>query len=70
MYWIREYILYLVKAGHIAVLVKVHDGQKLPDGRDQINYARGIVKQRFTEASVLFGLDQLIKGVLRVSHLT
>ena len=65
LYWAREYLLYLVKAGHIAVLVKLMDGERLPQGKGQIDYAQGIVRQRFLEASSLFLLDQLVKGVLR-----
>jgi hypothetical protein len=65
LYWAREYLLYLVKAGHIAVLVKLYDGEDLPEGKGQIDYAQGVVRQRFKEASVLFALDQIIKGVLK-----
>lgn len=43
VYWLREYTLYLVKAGHIAVLVKHMDGEPLPNGRGQIDYAKGVV---------------------------
>lgn len=64
LYWIREYILYIVKAGHIAVLVELLDGNELPGGRSQISHAQAVVKERFAEASVLFAIDQLIKGVL------
>lgn len=64
MYWAREYILYIVKAGHIAVLVELIDGKPMPDGKSQITYATSVVKQRFAEASVLFAIDQLIKGVI------
>jgi len=65
MYLLREYILYVVKAGHIAVLIKLLDGEQMPEGRSQIAYARKEVSQRFAQTSVLFGVDQLIKGVLR-----
>ena len=65
IYFLREYILYIVKAGHIAVLVELMDGRPIPDGRGQIDYATSVVKTRFAEASVLFGVDQLVKGVLR-----
>ncbi|WP_417249460.1 hypothetical protein [Celeribacter sp.] len=65
MYLAREYILYIVKAGHIAVLIKLLDGEKMPQGRSQIAYARTEVTERFAQASVLFGIDQLVKGVLR-----
>ncbi len=33
LYWLREYILYVVKAGHIAVMVRLIDGQPVPDGK-------------------------------------
>lgn len=64
LYFLREYILYVVKAGHIAVLVQLIDGQPMPEGRSQIAHARTIVHERFTQTNVLFGLDQLIKGVI------
>ena len=64
LYWIREYILYLVKAGHIAVMVHLIDGRDVPGGQSQIAYAQGVVTERFAEANVLFVLDQLIKGAI------
>ena len=64
LYWAREYLLYLVKAGHIAVLVKLMDGEQLPAGKGQIAYAQGVVRERFAEASSLFILDQIVKGVI------
>jgi hypothetical protein len=64
LYFLREYILYTVKAGHIAVMVELIDGRALPDGMGQIAYAKSVVTQRFGQTSVLFGIDQLIKGVI------
>lgn len=64
MYWAREYILYIVKAGHIAVLVELLDGKPMPEGKSQITYATSVVQKRFAQASVLFAIDQLIKGVV------
>jgi hypothetical protein len=65
LYWMREYILYVVKAGHIAVMVHLIDGREVPGGQGQISYARQVVTERFAEANVLFVLDQLVKGVIR-----
>lgn len=64
LYFLREYVLYIVKAGHIAVLVELMEGKSIPGGRAQIEHASGVVRERFAEASVLFGVDQLVKGVL------
>lgn len=64
VYWAREWLLYMVKAAHIAVIVKLIDGEALPDGKGQVAYGREIVTARFGEANVLFALDQLVKGVI------
>jgi hypothetical protein len=65
LYWLREYILYIVKAGHIAVMVHLLEGDPMPGGESQIAYARREVTERFAESSALFALDQIIKGVVR-----
>jgi hypothetical protein len=66
IFFLRDYLLYLVKAGHIAVMVELMDGRRIPGGKGQIAYARAIVAERFGQASALFALDQLVKGVVRV----
>lgn len=66
LYWAREYILYIVKAGHIAVMTKLYDQESFPEGKGQIAYAKDIVTDRFAESNILFGVDQLVKGVLKV----
>ncbi|MGY0634984.1 hypothetical protein [Luteimonas sp. A478] len=66
LFWAREYLLYMVKAGHVAVLAQLLDGKEIPGGRGQIDYARTVVKERFVESSVLFAVDRLIVGILRV----
>lgn len=65
LFFLREYILYVVKAGHVAVLVEVMDGRELPSDQGQIAYGSRIVRERSVQARVLFGLDQRIKGVIR-----
>jgi hypothetical protein len=65
LYFAREYILYIVKAGHIAVLVELIDGRPIPQGQNQITHATAVVTERFVQTNVLFAIDQLVKGVLR-----
>ncbi|MFA7670360.1 MAG: hypothetical protein WCX93_13535 [Burkholderiaceae bacterium] len=65
LYLLREYLLYMLKAGHIAVLVMLMDGQELPKGKSQISHATEVVKSRFSNANALFALDLIIKGVVR-----
>jgi hypothetical protein len=70
LYFAREYLLYIVKAGHIAVLVHLLDDRPIPEGKGQIAYGAQIVKARFVEASVLFGVDRMIQGILRAFNRT
>ncbi len=65
LYLAREYLLYLVKAAHIAVLVELYDGREVPAGQSQLGFGANFVKTYFATSSVLFGVDQLIKAVLR-----
>ena len=53
IFFLRDYILYLVKAGHIAVLVELLDGKDIPGGIGQITYAKAIVTDRFGQASAI-----------------
>ena len=66
LYLLREWLLYMVKAAHIAVMVEALDGRELPNGQGQVAYGASVVKARFAEANILFVLDQLVKGVLAV----
>lgn len=64
VFFLRDYLLYIVKAGHIAVMVEAMEGREIPAGRAQIEHAKAVVKERFGEASALFALDKLIRGVV------
>jgi hypothetical protein len=64
IFFFRDYLLYLVKAGHIAVMVELLQGGQVPGGRGQIEYAWDVVRTRFGEASALFALDRLVHGVV------
>lgn len=65
LYLAREYLLYLVKAAHIAVLVELYDGRAIPAGQGQIRFGADCIKAHFATTSVLFGVDLLVKAVLR-----
>ena len=64
IFFLRDYLLYMVKAGQIAVMVEYLDGRPLPYGHGQIAYARTVVTERFGQASALFALDRLVRGVI------
>ncbi|MFP9193479.1 hypothetical protein [Natronosalvus vescus] len=58
-----KYVLYLVKAGHIAVIAHIVQTGEVPS--NQISYGTGKVKEHFTEASALFAVDQVVKAVIK-----
>lgn len=66
IFFFRDYILYVVKAGHIAVMVELLDDKPIPEGKGQIAHAAEVVQARFGQASALFALDVLIRGVINV----
>ncbi len=61
----REYINYLVKAAHVAIIAELAINGSVPDGFNM--YAWGVerVKKQFLAANVLFGLDRLVAGSVR-----
>ncbi|RQG86148.1 hypothetical protein EA462_16890 [Natrarchaeobius halalkaliphilus] len=58
-----RYILYMVKAGHIAVIAHIVETGEVPP--NQFQYGKERVTEHFTEASALFAVDALIKGVIK-----
>lgn len=59
-----EYFLYLLKAGHIALITEIISEGTLPEGINQTEWAKSRVQQYFKEISVLSLIDQLVKGVI------
>ena len=67
---LREYVLYLLKAGHIALITEIATEGKLPEGISQTAWAKERVMHYFKEASVLALIDQLVKGIIRAANRT
>ena len=61
----RRYVLYLLQGAHIAVVTQMVLGRELPDGQGQVEYGRGMVKERFRDVSILFALDRMIDRTVR-----
>lgn len=62
---IRSYLLYLVKAGHIAVITRLLTAGELPAGTGQISFGKDLVASQFVKVSILFGIDRLVNLILR-----
>ncbi len=61
---LREYVLYLLQAGHIALITEIASKGSLPSGISQTAWAKERVMHYYKEVSVLALVDQLVKGVL------
>jgi pSer/pThr/pTyr-binding forkhead associated (FHA) protein len=60
-----RYFLYLIKAAHIAVLTELITTGRIGNGSESMfEYGKRIVKDRFGEVNVMFGLDLLIDGIV------
>jgi hypothetical protein len=67
---VREYVLYLLKAGHVALIAEIVTTGKLPENTSQTEWAKERVMHYFKEVSVLALVDQLVKGIIRAINRT
>lgn len=65
LWWVRQYLVYMIKAGHVAAMDALLRGGAIPGGQAQIAYAVAMVRARFLEVNVLFAIDLLIRGAVR-----
>lgn len=63
---LKQYGLYLINAGHIAVITELIQGGSLPTGTGQLQFGKQTVTAMFKEVSTLFVVDRLVDGALRV----
>ncbi|NBD32186.1 MAG: hypothetical protein GVY17_04240 [Cyanobacteria bacterium] len=62
--WAKRYFFYLLQAAHIAVMTEyIVSGQAPPEG--QLQYGRRQVQERFKDTTVMFGVDQLVDGIVK-----
>lgn len=67
--WVAgRYVLYLVRAAHVAVIAGVVGGEDVPRGCGQIGWGWRRVRMRLGTVTGLFAIDAVIRGVLRGAH--
>jgi hypothetical protein len=60
-----RYFLYLLKAGHIAVLTELITKGSIGDGREPMfEYGKRVVTERFGQMNAMFALDLLVSGII------
>ena len=60
---VMHYGGYLVKAGHVAVIAEVMKTGQVP--KNQVEYGKTLVQERFVTANVYFAIDQLVNGAIK-----
>ncbi len=60
---IMHYMGYLVKAGHVAVIAEACKNGEIP--KNQVEYGKKCVQERFATANVYFAVDKLVSGSVK-----
>ncbi|HHW22486.1 MAG TPA: hypothetical protein GXX26_06335 [Clostridiaceae bacterium] len=63
--FVRDYINYMIKAAHVAVIADMAIKGGVPDGFNMYNYGVAKVKKFFVASNVLFAVDRLVAGSVR-----
>lgn len=63
--FMERYVLYMIKLGHIAVVVELLRTGKLPEGKGLIGYGKAKVIESFGSAHVEFVVDKMIYATVR-----
>ena len=63
--FIRDYINYMIKAAHVAVIADMAIKGGVPEGFNMYNYGVSKVKKFFVASNVLFAVDRLISGSVK-----
>jgi hypothetical protein len=64
LHWLREYLLFLVKAGHLGAIVRMLDRRPGADGIGQLGPAIDAVQRGFRGIDELLAIDRLVGGAL------
>lgn len=62
--WVTRYYFYLLKAAHAAVMTEFIVHGRGPE-ESQIAYGKQQVTDRFKDTSIMFGIDQLLDGIVK-----
>lgn len=63
--FVERYVLYIVKIGHVSVIVELLRTGKIPEGKGQVAYGKEQVTKNFGTANVAFVLDNMVHAAVR-----
>jgi len=72
IWWtVVRYGLYMLKAGHVAVLTELITRGEIGDGAEgMFAYGKRVVTERFGQVNAMFALDLLVHGIVRAFNRT
>ena len=68
--FLKNYLLDILKAGHIAVLTRLITEGRMPEGVNQVEYGKNIVKAKFLQTNILFVVNAMVNGVIQAFNRT
>lgn len=63
--FVERYFLYMVKLGHVSVIVQLLDKGKVPDGKGMIAYGKDSVIENFGASNVAFLVDSMVHAAVK-----
>lgn len=63
--FVERYVLYIVKMGHVSVIVELLRIGKIPEGKGQVAYGKEQVMNNFGTTNVAFALDNMVHAAVR-----
>lgn len=63
--FVERYVLYMIKIGHVSVIVELLRTGKIPEGKGQVAYGKEQVTTNFGTANVAFVLDSMVHAAVR-----
>jgi len=61
----KSFVIYLLQAGHIAVISQILRDGDLPEGTNQIEYGKEFVMTKFKNVAAVSAVDVMINSILR-----
>src|SRR5690625_1576865 len=63
--FLERYVLYMVKLGHVAVIVELLRTGKIPEGKGMVAYGKDQVTENFGASNVAFVVDKMVHAAVR-----
>src|SRR5690625_889867 len=63
--FLERYVLYMVKMGHVSVVVELLRKGEVPEGKGMVAYGKDQVTESFGASNVAFVVDKMVHGAVR-----